>query len=103
MNIQITSRHSKASSSLQDSLKEELERLERFYDKITHCHVILDQEHTDKIVEINMNILNNTVTAKAKADSVGKAIAESIEKIERQLKKFNSKIKSHKSVKELNA
>ena len=51
MEIQITSRHEKASQSLQDTITAELEGLQKFYDRITSCHVILDKERGKEIVE----------------------------------------------------
>ena len=96
MQIQITSRHSKASASLQDFITDELAKLEKFYDKITSCHVVLEEQHVDKIVEITMNVLNHQVVATAKSDTIGKSITEAIDKVERQLKKLNEKLKVHR-------
>jgi putative sigma-54 modulation protein len=97
MDIQITSRHSKASQTLQDTITDELNKVEKFYDKITSCHVILDNENEDKTVEITMHTQGHQVVAFAKTESVGKALDEAISKIERQLKKLNEKIKNHKA------
>ena len=96
MELQITSRHSKASQTLQDTIASELTKLEKFSDKIISCHVILDSEHVDKTVEITMNTLGHQVVATAKAENIGKAIDSAIEKVSRQLKKLNEKIKNHK-------
>ncbi|NLW32436.1 MAG: ribosome-associated translation inhibitor RaiA [Fibrobacter sp.] len=96
MEIQITSRHNKASQTLQDNITAELKKMERFYDKITSCRVVLDSEHVDKIVEISMTTQGHQLIATAKADNLGKAIDSALAKTERQLKKLNQKIKSHK-------
>jgi putative sigma-54 modulation protein len=98
MNIQITARHGKAPQSLQDSLTSDLQKLERFSDKITSCHVILESEHVEKLAEAVVTVQGGTVSAKAKAESLGKAIDMMLEKVERQLKKFNEKLKNHKAV-----
>ncbi len=98
MEIQITSRHNnKASQTLQDIITVELKKMEKFFDKITSCHVILDSEHVDKTVEITMNTLGHQLVATGKAENIGKAIDEALEKTERQLKKLNEKIKNHKA------
>ncbi len=96
MNIQITSRHSKASNQVQEYLKNELKDLEKYCDKITSCHVILDSEHILKTVEIIIYIQGNTVKANAKTENLGKSVDEAMQKIVRQLKKFNKKKKNHK-------
>ena len=97
MEIQITSRHSKASQALQETITDELSKIEKFYDKITSCHVILDSEHVDKKVEITMNTQGHQLVATGKAENIGKAIDDALSKTERQLKKLNQKIKNHKS------
>ncbi|HMD67596.1 MAG TPA: ribosome-associated translation inhibitor RaiA [Chitinivibrionales bacterium] len=96
MEIQITSRHEKASQSLQDTLTAELEGLQRFYDRVTSCHVVLDKERGKEIIEIVVHMAGHTVAGNAKAENLGKAIDLAITKVERQLKKINEKIKSHK-------
>ncbi len=100
MEIQITSRRTKASQTLQDTIADELGKLEKYTDKIISCHVILDSENLDKIVEISMNTHGHQVVGTAKAENVGKALNAAIEKVQRQLKKLNQKIKSHKVDKE---
>ncbi|MBN1577597.1 MAG: ribosome-associated translation inhibitor RaiA [Chitinispirillaceae bacterium] len=96
MEIRITSRHNKASPSLQDTITEELRKVGRFFDKITSCHVILDSEHVEKVAEITMSTLGRQVVAVAKAENIGKAFDDALVKAERQLKKLNAKIKNHK-------
>ena len=97
MEIRITSRHSKASQSLQDTITSELQKLGKYFDKITSSHVVIESEHVVKVVEITMNTLGHQVVATAKAENVGKAFDEALAKAERQLKKLNAKIKNHKS------
>ncbi|MGD9202410.1 MAG: ribosome-associated translation inhibitor RaiA [Chitinispirillia bacterium] len=101
MNIQITSRHSKVSRETHRYLKKELTNLEKFCDRITSCHVKLDNEHVNKVVEINFSIQGNTINAKAKSDNLGKSIDLAIQKIKRQLKKNNQKVKNHKNNKDM--
>ncbi len=99
MEIQITSRHNKASQALQETITAELSKMEKYFDKITSCHVVLDSERVDKVVEITMNTQGKQLVASAKADNLGKAIDDAMMKTERQLKKLNNKIKNHKAEK----
>ena len=96
MEIRITSRHEKASQSLQDSITAELNKMEKFAEKITSCHVILDSERIVKKAEITMHAFGHEVVGIAKAENIGKAFDEALEKVERQLIKINQKIKNHK-------
>jgi putative sigma-54 modulation protein len=101
MEVQITFRHSKPSDSLKESIKNEIEKLQRFYDRITSAHVIMDTESVNKTAEIVVNLYDHTVKGTAKAENVGKALDSAVERVERQLKKINAKMKSHKGEKNL--
>jgi ribosomal subunit interface protein len=96
MEIRITSRHEKASPSLQETITAELNKIEKYSEKITSCHVILDSEILEKKVEITMHAFNREVVAAAKAENIGKAFDAALARVERQLKKINEKIKDHK-------
>jgi putative sigma-54 modulation protein len=97
MDIQITSRHEKASASLQQTIADEFGKLEKYYDKLTSCHIILDNERGMEILEVVIATAGHTVNATAKAASIGKAIDEAFMKAERQLAKIFGKRKDHKS------
>ena len=96
MDIQITSRHEKASASLQQTIKDEFSKLEKHSDRITSCHVIIDSERGMEILEVVLGMAGHTINATAKAGNIGKAIDEALMKVERQLDTINGKIKAHK-------
>jgi ribosomal subunit interface protein len=96
MDIQITSRHEKASASLQQTIMDEFGKLEKYYEKLTSCRVILDNERGLEIIEVVLTMSGHTVNATAKAANIGKAIDEAFMKVERQLSKIFGKRKDHK-------
>ncbi|MBW8889035.1 MAG: ribosome-associated translation inhibitor RaiA [Fibrobacteres bacterium] len=99
MKIQITARHFHASPQLHAGLKESLDKIEKFNDSITGAHVILDAEKSGiRRAEIIVRVLDKTICAHAEEDNMYKAIDAMLEKVERQLKKENEKLKVHKSV-----
>jgi ribosomal subunit interface protein len=99
MKIQITARHFHASPQLHANLKESLEKLAKFNDSISGAHIILDEgKGAIRRAEAVVKILDKSLCALAEEDSMGKAIESMLEKIERQLKKENKKLKVHKSV-----
>jgi ribosomal subunit interface protein len=100
MEVQLTTRHTKASDNFKETIVAKLSKMEKFHEKITSCHVVLDSEHgAENFAEIVISIQGGTVAAKANGENMGKAIDEALAKIERQLKKNNEKMKSHKAVK----
>ena len=99
MKIQITARHFHASPQLHASLKESLTKIEKFNDSITGAHVILDAERNGiRRAEIIVKILDKSICAHAEEENMYKAIESMLDKVERQLKKENEKLKIHKSV-----
>jgi putative sigma-54 modulation protein len=96
MDITITSRHEKASASLQQTITDEFSKLEKYYDKITSCHLIIDSQRGMEILEAVVVISGHTINATAKAANIGKAIDETFTKVERQLAKIVEKRKNHK-------
>ena len=99
MKIQITARHFHASPQLHSSLKDTLEKLGKFNDSITGVHVILDAEKSGvRRAEIIVKILDKSVCAHSEEENMYKAIESMLDKVERQLKKENEKLKVHKSL-----
>jgi len=98
MNIKVTARHFSASEALQEKVQDVAENLQKFYPNITDITVILDAEKKNlRRCEFIVNILHHTITAEGEEENMGKALEIAIERIERQLKKENEKLKSHKA------
>lgn len=102
MEIQITTRHDRTiSQETKDFIMADVEGLEKFYDKVSSVHVILDKvEHKsgpEDIVEIIASVDGPNIAAKASdtEENMGKAFDEALNKIIRQLKKKNEMVKSH--------
>ena len=99
MKIQITARHFHASQDLHNNLYDSLEKLGKFNDSMTSAHVILDAEKSGvRRAEAVIRVLDKSLHAQAEDGSMGRAIEAMLDKVERQLKKENEKLKIHKSV-----
>ncbi len=97
MKIQITARHYQASTHLHQNLTENAERLARFNDSVEGVHFILDAGQPGvSRAEAIVKIRDKAVVAHAEEGTMGKAIEMMFEKVERQLKKENEKLKLHK-------
>lgn len=93
MRVRITSRHQKLSAQIKDYLEDKINRLEKYYDRIIDCEVILDSEKTKELVEINIKVYGTVLHVKAREMDVTKAIDTATDKLEVQLKKFKSKLR----------
>lgn len=98
MDITVSARHFNASESLQARVREELEKLGKFYPNITGASIILDHdvEH-QRHCEISMNITGTVVVASADEENMGKAVDVALERVKVQLKRNNEKQKEHKA------
>jgi ribosomal subunit interface protein len=97
MKIQITARHYHASAQLHSNLNENAERLARFNDSLEGVHFILDAGQPGiSRAEAVVKIHDKSVVAHAEEGTMGKAIEMMFDKLERQLKKENEKLKLHK-------
>ncbi len=96
MNIKITGRHMEMSDALRSYIENSLNKLTRYFDKITSAEVILDVEKSRHICEINLNVNGMRVHSKEVSPDMYASVDSVIEKLDRQIRKFKDKIKTHK-------
>jgi putative sigma-54 modulation protein len=96
MELTLTFRHFEGSNSLRDHAEKSLNRMEKFCDNIRDAHMILDIEKHRNLVEITVNVYGQTLKAMNEANDMYVSIDGAVDKLERQLKKHNNKLKSHR-------
>ena len=97
MQTQITARHFDADRELRNFAEERLKKLEQYYDGITDAHVILSVDgapEADKDAEITLNVYQQRLHARDSNTSHEKAIDQCIRRLQRQVKKYKSKLRS---------
>jgi putative sigma-54 modulation protein len=101
MKFIFTSRHFKAHGSLKEFAEKEIEKLNKFYDGIMKCEVILSYEkpaNSIKIAEIIVDTNTHTIlTSKASSGDFLGSMEMAFDKIRSQLKKLKEKLKSSHS------
>jgi putative sigma-54 modulation protein len=96
MRITFTARHYKPSKRLKDYAQDEVLKLEKFYDGIISCEIILDYQKEIQIAELHIIVHGQSLTVVEKTDEIYKSIDTAIEKMERKLKRYKEKkIKPH--------
>lgn len=91
MKINFTARHYKPSERLKEHAQNEVLRLEKFYDGIISCDIILDYQKEIQIAEIGISVYGQKLTIVEKSDDIYKSIDKAVEKMERQLKRYKEK------------
>ena len=94
MNIQITSRKFRAKESLNDFIKDELNKLTKFNSEIMDVNVVLSFQHNTnsiKRAEITLHVPGKVFTADETSDDFRKSVSVATNKLERQLRKLKTK------------
>jgi len=91
MRIKFTARHYKSSPRLKEYAEKEVMKLEKFYDGIISCEVVLDYQKDIQIAEIQTTVYGQKLTVREKSDDIYKSIDKAVEKMERQLKRYKEK------------
>jgi putative sigma-54 modulation protein len=91
MRINFTARHYKSSPRLKEYAQNEVSRLEKFYDGIISCEIVLDYQKDIQIAEINITVYGQKLTVVEKTDDIYKSIDSAVQKMERKLKRYKEK------------
>ncbi len=95
MDYKLITRHFDSSDKLETYVAKKIKKLARFSKWIKHIEIIIDGEGNRRNTEINVSMDNKNINAKAKGDDAHKTVAEALNKIERQVKKFEGKVTYH--------
>ena len=93
MRINITARRFKLSNELKDYVEKEVLRLKKYFDGIIDVVVILSWEKMDRLAEVKLFVHNAVLTAHERSFDMYKSVDITVEKIEKQLRKYKEKMR----------
>lgn len=94
MNLNITSRRFKLKENLRNYVEEKAGKLNKYYDGIIKIEVILGWEKLMRIAEIKINVNGKQIVIKETSDELRKSFDLALDRAERQLKRYKSKMKT---------
>ena len=106
MEIHLTARHFRAPKILRDFVHAKILKLEKIYEGIVRCDVILTNEKIPKKsrrVEIKIHVYRSTLTSVVRSDDFAKAVVAAIEKLERQLVRYKAKLRERYKIRKRRA
>jgi putative sigma-54 modulation protein len=92
--ITISARHGHLSDDTQAKIKEKLDKLHRFYDRLTAIDVTVDLEHRDA-PDVDLHVSaehKHDFVAECRAMELMASIDDVVEKMEQQLRKYKEKV-----------
>ena len=97
MQIAVTFRHMESSDALRDYVEEKLARVKKYIDEPIDAQVVLSvQKKIHHRAEVTMVAKGLTMKSEEDKEDMYAAIDLMVDKIERQLKRYKEKLKSHK-------
>ncbi len=94
MQIKISARHGHLSDETQAKVQEKLEKLSRFYDRLTAIDVTVDLEHRDA-PDVDLRVSadhKHDFVAVCRSMELMTSIDNVVEKMEQQLRKYKKKV-----------
>jgi putative sigma-54 modulation protein len=96
MKTSVTFRHMEPSEALKSYVQEKTTRLKKYVDKPLESNVTLKVEKFRQIAEVVINANGIRIAGEESHEDMYAAVDLVMEKIERQIKKYKSKIRRHK-------
>ena len=94
MHIKISARHGHLSDETQAKIKEKLDKLSRFFDRLTAIDVTVDLEHRDA-PDVDLRVSaehKHDFVAECRSLELMAAVDDVVEKMEQQLRKYKQKV-----------
>jgi putative sigma-54 modulation protein len=92
MRITITARRFKLPENIKNYAQKEVMRLQKYFDGIIDCEVILSWEKFYRMAEIKIKVMGTVLTSQERTDDMKKSIKQASEKMERQVIKYKDKL-----------
>jgi putative sigma-54 modulation protein len=95
--ISISTKHGHLSDSIQQTIRDKVQRLPRFFDRTTAIRVIVDLEHTESPrVELRVSAEEtNDFFAADQGSNVLAGLDRVVQKVEQQMRKHKEKLTEH--------
>ena len=98
MQIEISARHGQLNSKTQDRIREKVEKLKRYFDRLTAIHVTVNLEHRETPdVELRVSAEHTEDFVATDTNELMAALDKVLHKVEQQLRKHKEKITGHRT------
>lgn len=98
MQINISARHGHLSAATQEKITEKVERIRRYFDRVTAIHVTADLDHRETpTVELRVSAEHCDDFVAIETAELMTALDAVIHKVEHQLRKHKEKLTGHRA------
>ena len=96
MNITITGRNVDLTDAIKERINDKITKLDKMFTKETSATVTLKKENGKDVCEINIPVKGNLLRVSERQDNLFAAIDTAVDKLERQIRKYKTKIRDNK-------
>ena len=97
MDISVTFRHMQPTESLKNYAEEKLSKIKRYLDFPLEAHVVLSVEKFRHIADVTLSVNGTWIKGIEETDDMYSAIDQVMDKLEKQVKKYLSKIRNRRT------
>jgi putative sigma-54 modulation protein len=101
MKLTIKSRNFEVTDTVEEYVKKKMEKLNKYFDQIMDATAMISAEKNRQIFEVTLQAKKAIIRAEEESNNIYTSIDRVVEKLERQIKKYKSKLYS-KSIGEQN-
>ncbi|MDD2352774.1 MAG: ribosome-associated translation inhibitor RaiA [Candidatus Caldatribacteriota bacterium] len=101
MKLTIKSRNFEVTDTVEEYVKKKMEKLNKYFDQIMDATAMVSAEKNRQIFEVTLQAKKAIIRAEEESNNIYTSIDRVVEKLERQIKKYKSKLYS-KSIGEQN-
>ena len=97
MQIKISTRHGNLSDESQEKVRSKVERLERYFERLTSIEVTIDLKSSESPA-VHLQVAaehKHDFVAREEAEDLFKAVDAVVQKMEQQLRKYKERIQGH--------
>ena len=95
MQVDITGRHMDVTEAMERQIRQHIDKLPKFDQKIQYLTVTLDDDGGNQLVEIIAKCHQSDLVAEAKGHDMYQTIDEAFAKIKRQIRRLHDKLVDH--------
>jgi len=97
MDITVTFRHMEPIESVRDYAEEKISKIDKYLDTASEAHIVLSVEKFRHTADVTLSIDGTRIKGVEETGDMYSAIDQVVDKIEKQVKKFLSKIRKRRS------
>ena len=97
MDIIMTARRFELTQQTREHADKRLQKLGRYFDHIQEIHLVLAQEKHRQIAEVTVRANGAEMTSREESHDMLSSIDRVVDRIEKQVKKFNARLKDRKT------